>query len=565
VRTILCGAMFAAPACFWPTIARGQLLAANAPLSDNYVWGIEVVAGNEPGYAETAASQPVLAKPTVNEPTDVQPASVQGSPSSLAPNQPAANAASGPAAVPALSEDETELAKRVAALEEYIRQLKAASSAEALPPPKTEKKDEAKVDECVPKKIDTIIKPTFTPTGRFYFDGVTYDDDPDTTAFFNTDRDNELGFRTFRLGGKGNIYENLIYTVEFELRGTNSAIAYRDIYMEQQSLPWIGHLRAGHFKEPIGLEEFGSDLFLTFMEKSPATQAFTPSRNFGVMAWDAFDECQDASWYTGLFRADSPDSPTNTGLWRSDNNDWSYDARLAWLPYYDEPSNGRYLAHLGGSYSFRHIGGLTPTAAYNQNVAYSTLNGLAEFGTRSWVGSQGPIGFGAEADSDQWNQVNAEFLAIWGAASVQSEYFQLFLNSGEQYNGGYAFLSYFLTGESRGYRKDLKVIDRPQPFEPFFLVDACQGTSCGWGAWEMAIGYSWVNLEDGNDIVATAPATAANRRRGFNNDIVFGVNWYQNAWSRMYFDYELELVNFVDAGVPDSTANIVGIRWQVDW
>jgi len=50
---------------------------------------------------------------------------------------------------------------------------------------------------------------------------------------------------------------------------------------------------------------------------------------------------------------------------------------------------------------------------------------------------------------------------------LQAEYFQLFMNSGEQYNGGYASLSYFLTGESRGYRKDLKVLDRTQPFEPF--------------------------------------------------------------------------------------------------
>ena len=33
----------------------------------------------------------------------------------------------------------------------------------------------------------------------------------------------------------------------------------------------------------------------------------------------------------------------------------------------------------------------------------------------------------------------------------------------------------------------------------------------------------------------------------------------------MYFDYEHEMVNFVDAGVPTSNANIFGIRWQVDW
>jgi phosphate-selective porin OprO/OprP len=522
--------------------AWGQLLVADAPLSENSVWDGEAVAVNSTTGSAPSASQP-------------------------------AKSASHTGA----SRNETELAKRVEALEETIRQMKVASSAESLPAPKAEKKedkskdksaadkkDAAIVDECVPKKIDTIIKPTFTPTGRIYFDGVEYTDDPATKSFFHTDRDNELGFRTFRLGGRGNIYENLAYNVEVDLRGTNSAITYKDIFMEQQELPWFGHIRAGHFKEPISLEEDESDLFLEFMEKSPATQAFAPGRNFGVMMWDTTDECQDASWFLGAFRADSPDSPTNTGLWRSDDNDWCFDARYAWLPYYDEPSNGRYLVHLGASYSHRHIGGLTPTAAYNQNVSYSTLNGLAEFSTRSWVGSQGPIGFGAEANTNEWNQIDPEFLAIWGPASLQAEYFQLFMNSGEQYNGGYTSLSYFLTGENRGYRKDLKVPDRVQPLEPFFWVDTCNGTSCGWGAWELTLGYSWVNLDQGHDIVATNPANSNNRRRGFNNDLVAGVNWYQNAWSRMYFEYELELVNFVDTGVPNSQASIFGIRWQID-
>jgi phosphate-selective porin OprO/OprP len=220
---------------------------------------------------------------------------------------------------------------------------------------------------------------------------------------------------------------------------------------------------------------------------------------------------------------------------------------------------------LGGSYSFRHIGGLTSGALYNQNVAYSTLNGLAEFSKRSWVGSQGPIGFGSEADSDQWNQLDAEFLVIWGAASVQSEYFQVLMNSGETYQGGYAFLSYFLTGESRGYKKENKTTDRVTPYEPFFWVDSCRGRACGWGAWELAAGYSWVDLDDGHDIVATTPATSANRRRGFNSDIVIGVNWYQNPWSRLTIDYEHEVVDFVDGGVPDSNSNIWGMRWQIDW
>jgi phosphate-selective porin OprO and OprP len=500
------------------------------PISENYAWDTDVVANNGPATGRPGAEETHSKQPRV--------------------------------------EDAASLAKRIEALEQTVRQLKSAASAEALPAPKKDSKDivaEAAAGGCTPKKIDTIIKPTFTPLGRIGLDGVTYDDGDATKEFFNTDRDNEFGFRSFRIGGKGNIYENLIYNVEFEVRGTNSSIAYKDIYMEQQSLPYIGHLRVGHFKEPVGLEEFGSDLYLTFMERAPATNAFAPSRNFGVMLWDTTDECQDLSWFTGLFRADSPDSPTNTGEWRSDNNDWSFDTRVAWLPYYDEPSNGRYLAHLGGSYSFRHIGGLTTGATYNQNTAYSTLNGLAEFSTRSWVGSQAPIGFGAEADSDEWNQLSPELLLIWGSASVQAEYFQLLMNSGERYNGGYAFFTYFLTGENRAYRKDLKTIDRTQPFEPFFWVDTAGGHCCGWGAWELAMGYSWVNLDDGHDIVTTTPANATNRRRGFDNAFVIGVNWYQNAWSHMYFDYSREIIDFVDAGVPTSNANIFGIRWQVDW
>jgi phosphate-selective porin OprO/OprP len=551
---VLCATVFSIA----PLTAVAQLLyppqatstpasdSAKTPITDNYSWDGNVVANAEPTLAAPSGPAPSVPLP---------------------PQSAAQSSGDAPSNAPGV-EDASTLAKRVEALEKYIQQMKAAP-AEALPAPakkeSAEKKDEAKVAECVPKKVDTIIKPTFTPLGRIGFDGVTYDDGDATKEFFNTDRDNELGFRSFRIGGKGNIYENLIYNVEFELRGTNSSISYKDIYMEQQSLPYVGHFRVGHFKEPIGLEEFGSDLYLTFMEKAPATSTFTPSRNFGFMFWDTTDECQDVSWFTGLFRADSPDSPTNTGEWRSDNNDWCFDARAAWLPYYDEPSNGRYLAHIGGSYSFRHVGALTPTATYNQNVAYSTLNGLAEFSTRSWVGSQAPIGFGAEANSNEWNQINPELLVIWGSASLQAEYFQVLMNSGEQFNGGYAFLSYFLTGENRAYRKDLKTIDRTQPFEPFFWVNTARGQCCGWGAWEVAAGYSWVNLDDGHDIVATNPATSANRRRGFYDAVVFGVNWYQNAWSHVYFDYEHEMVNFVDPGVPNTNANIFGIRWQVDW
>src|SRR4051812_42793220 len=163
------------------------------PLSDNYQWDTNVVA---------AAAAPT-----------------SGSNASPALTMPAGN------------DEAATLAKRVEALENTIQQMK---TPETLPAPAKkeakEKANDAKDGECIPKLIDPITKPTFQPLGRITFDGVAYDDDDDAMAFFHTDRADELGFRSVRIGGKGNIYENLIYNFEVELRGTNSAVSYKDIY-----------------------------------------------------------------------------------------------------------------------------------------------------------------------------------------------------------------------------------------------------------------------------------------------------------------------------------------------
>ncbi len=118
------------------------------------------------------------------------------------------------------------------------------------------------------------------------------------------------------------------------------------------------------------------------------------------MAFNSLDECDDATWFMGAFRSDSPDAPDDSATWESDLNDWSFDTRFAWLPYYDEPSDGRYLIHLGVSYSYRNRGN------------------PAKFSTNAYMGDQAPIGLGALAGSDEYNQVGAEFAIIWGSLSV---------------------------------------------------------------------------------------------------------------------------------------------------
>jgi len=437
------------------------------------------------------------------------------------------------------------LEQRVAALEQYLRDQSRATPASAQESlvvgggglGDASMAGDAVANEC--KQLEIITKPTYKWRGRIFVDSINYDNDGDTAAFFVADREDEFGFDTVRIGVQGDIYENIAYVFEVEFEGTE--VDFKDVFAEMHSLPLIGTFRAGHFKEPVGLEELTSSRFKTFMEQSYATLAFAPSRNYGVMIFNDLDPCQDATWFLGAFRHESDDSPDGIATERSDSNDWSLSSRLAWLPYYDEPSAGRYLVHLGSSYSYR-------------NAADA-----AEFETGAYLGNQDPIGVGAAAVNDDWNQLGLEAAVVWGALSVQSEYFHAFVTSGEEYHGAYVQMSYFLTGEHRGYKKEAKAFDRVHPFEPAFWIDTCRGCSSGRGAWELTTGYSYVNLEDGADIAA------ADQERALVNGLVCGVNWYLNPYSRVMFNYNYEVSDFVNAGTPDSQANIFGARWQVDW
>ena len=457
----------------------------------------------------------------------------------LAPGQPMLSSQDTdltPAHEPAGTNSATDLSARVAALEKALAEMQKQPAPAEEPLPLGN--DGGGVGEaCQP--LEVIVKPTYHWRGRLYIDGVTYDDDDQTVAYFDKDRENEFGFGTARIGVQGDIYENISYVVELEFEGTETD--FKDVFAEMHSLPGVGHFRAGHFKEPISLEELTSSRFITFMTRSYATETFAPSRNFGVMIFNSLDPSDNASWFLGTFRHDSPDSPNGSANDRDDRNDWSVDGRFAWLPYYDEPSDGRYLVHLGGSYSYRNS------------------VGPAEFETLGDVGDQGPIGVGAMAQSDTWSQLGLEFALVWGAFSVQSEYYHAFVTSGENYDGAYVQLSYFLTGEYRGYEKEAKAFGRVHPLEPAFWIDTCRGACCGRGAWELAAGYSYVNLREGEDI---EPGVL---ERAFVDGFVCGVNWYLNPYSRMMFDYDYEVTKFVDAGTPNSNANIFGVRWQIDW
>ena len=59
-------------------------------------------------------------------------------------------------------------------------------------------------------------------------------------------------------------------------------------------------------------------------------------------------------------------------------------------------------------------------------------------------------------------------------------------------------MSYFLTGEFIPYDRESGTIGRVIPFRNFGPVNRlCGGTGGGWGAWNVAMRYDYLNLTDG--------------------------------------------------------------------
>ena len=81
-------------------------------------------------------------------------------------------------------------------------------------------------------------------------------------------------------------------------------------------------------------------------------------------------------------------------------------------------------------------------------------------------------------------------------------------------DGYYGYMTYFLTGESRNYKSKTGAWDRIKPTRNFDMKG-------GWGAWEIATGYDYMNLE--TKLIHGGRANTAK----------FGVNWYPNSHVRV--------------------------------
>ena len=127
--------------------------------------------------------------------------------------------------------------------------------------------------------------------------------------------------------------------------------------------------------------------------------------------------------------------------------------------------------------------------------------------------------------------------------------------------GGYGYVSYFLTGEHMPWDRKSGQLGRVKPFQNFFLVNTCDGcTDGGWGAWQVAARYSFLDLND-EDI-----------QGGEGSALTLALNWYWNPNSSLQFNYiHGQITNSVNGVIGAGGAaasgeyNILGARFRVDF
>ena len=315
---------------------------------------------------------------------------------------------------------------------------------------------------------------------------------------------------------------------------TTPVTTIRDAYLSMNEIPLIDRWRIGNFFVPFSLEQVTNDTNNLFLERSIPTQGiFSADRELGMAVYTVND-AKDFTYTTGIFI----DSLSEAIKERIDNNQGQrISNRITYLPYYDEPSNGRYLVHTGAGVLYTH-----------------DQDQLARFRARPQI-HEGPFLIDTgNFPARSYTTGNIELATVWGSLSVQSE---MFLSSVDRINdddatisGAYVYFSYFLTGENRVYERYGQhgaQFGRVVPFSNFFVVPGGSGP----GAWELK--GRWSNL------------TLTQLDSGQYNDFTFGLNWYWSERVRTELEWIHPVTRFGTTPYGPQTADIIGLRFDFNF
>lgn len=293
-----------------------------------------------------------------------------------------------------------------------------------------------------------------------------------------------------------------------EFAGNSATVV--DAYLDFRLSP-LFTLRAGKVKGPVGLERLQSGGSTLFIERAYPTE-LAPNRDIGVSLQGEYD-AGVFSYVLGIYNgaADGRDAAA------TDVDDKKELAgRIFFEPFRNEPGALQGLGFGAAGSSGTKLGtsvgqgGVLPqyrTPA--QNVFFQYAPGVAASGTHQRLTAHA-----------HWFRYS---LGLFGEYIESSQEIALGTASADlEHNAWQLSASYVLTGEDTGFRGVAK------PNAPF-----ATGPGSGWGAWEVVLRASELDVDDG------AFAGFANSDTAASNAFTYGagVNWYVTSNAKLSLNY----------------------------
>jgi len=277
-------------------------------------------------------------------------------------------------------------------------------------------------------------------------------------------------------------------------------VAEGDVEIKDMFISFVGiensHIKFGHFKMPLGLEELMTSRYQTFVERAYPMMAFETDRHLGLQysrwgnRWNLrsaiFGQTMDAV-------KNKPMDETGNGA----------AARLVYTPI----QNSKAIIHTGLALAYQKPDDGSDAMEFQSEA--ETKLGDAEI-----------LSTGTVFDVNYALKTGLEGVVVYKNLSLQGEYIQTNLqrmNGAENavLSGGYAFMSWIITGEMRPWVKEEGEFGQIIP------------KSNTLGAWEVAARYSHLNLSDDKAGITGGKA----------NNFTLGLNWHANPNIRFMLNY----------------------------
>jgi phosphate-selective porin OprO/OprP len=285
--------------------------------------------------------------------------------------------------------------------------------------------------------------------------------------------------------------------------GTAPSPQIFDAWLNYRYSPAL-QLRVGKFKSPIGLEQLQADAFLTFNERSLATD-LVPNRDLGVMLhgelWEGL-----LDYAGGIFNGVGDQRNSANSAFSDDK---AGEGRLFVQPF--KPTKIGALEGfgfgIGGGFGTAFTAAGLPATTGGTTPGYATVGQEQFFAYRSTVTANGEFWHLAPQTFYHWGPV-----ALLGEYVISDQAVATGAASRRLENKAWdVTASWVLTGENNTFTG----VVPESSFDP---------KSGRWGAWELAARVSQANLDRAAFPIFSDPTTSAHSALEWS----LGLNWWLN-------------------------------------